>query len=488
MRRLVLTSAGAVDADTGETEPDLHSALLIPPGGVLAGSNLFPVIARLATDLRKDHGWSMRLIEPRKRKPKTNRVSGSFQWWRLTYRHAKRIPDSGKWSGRYRPKSIKWTIINLELWGEVDETEYTKALHSLLRLASERGTTLRPSPGGFGAALLRASPEWEHGRRPAPWFISDKIRDHSPGNFYALRFTHKREATVPIAYYVDQVSSHHTIASTVDLPHPHGLRARPRHGRHIDWRRPWIRDLSKLDRHIGALYVRVECDVIIPSRRHLVPPWALLPGERDLWIFTPELRLIAKDRNIRIRWVWGAYTSTVPDPVLREYALWALDQRAKADHPIVKSALLPAYGMLGAQTHDLESFVVSGRRTPPRAERVKLPLVDYADRTLVHNTRRPSTQNPVARYVIEAETRTRSIELAQQLEAQGIRVTQIYADGLIVNTDAMPLLPAHWRIAGELANVRSPSPNTIIADNFVRLPGIPGGRRRARIEQTSSVS
>ena len=481
----MFTSGGVVDVDTGEVQGDLSKSLLVPPGGILAGTNMYPKLAPLAETLGRDHGWSMRMVEPKKRKINTDRLHGSLQWWRLTYRHPK-IRDDGK---RYRPGSIRWTVINLESWREVDESEFIPALTSLLDLAKSRGITIRPSPGGFGAALMRASPEWTKDRRPAPWFISERARPHLPGNFYALRAGYKLKR-IPNAYYLDQISSHHTIAATVDLPDPCDLRARGKDrmvGRTGEFRR-WIQghNLDKMSHHIGVLMCVVECDHIPETQRHLYPPWALKKGTSNAWIWTPELRLLG--RRTRIRWVSAAFTAERPDPVLREYGLWALSQRASAKHPIVKNALLPAYGMLASRVHDIESYVVSGRDTPPRAQRVQLPLVPSgADRTLVKNSRRPALQNVVARGVLEAETRVRSIEYARELEEHGIHVSQIYADGLIAATDRLPLVPPTWRIVAALTNVCAPSPNSILANEMIRLPGIPGGRRTVRIEQTSSV-
>jgi hypothetical protein len=170
------------------------------------------------------------------------------------------------------------------------------------------------------------------------------------------------------------------------------------------------------------------------------------------------------------------------DPVLYEFAMWSLSQLTKYKHPAIKPALLAAYGLLGVKSDgEIERYSISGRPKPPYAEEVQLPLVGECHRSTVKNTRISTIQNVVARGVIEAETRTRSIEYARYLEATGIHVSQIYADGIIAVTDNMPFLPECWRIAGELTDVRSPSPNTIISKEITRTPGIPGGRRSVTI-------
>jgi hypothetical protein len=90
--------------------------------------------------------------------------------------------------------------------------------------------------------------------------------------------------------------------------------------------------------------------------------------------------------------------------------------------------------------------------------------------------------NRLARGVIEAETRTRSIEYARELESQGIHVSQIYADGLIAVTDHLPFVPNNWRVAGALTDVHSSSPNTIHSNEITRTPGVPSGRRAVKIK------
>ena len=485
MRYVFVTPHGIIDSRTGETldtERHLERVLCERPGGVIAGNNLYPVLSRIVPMVRSDHGWSAQLKLQQKRKPKTGRVGGVIYFTHLSYRFA----NERKHGKRFRPGAVKWLVLNLELFCETDDV--AGAAKALVSLADRRGIKPRYSPGSFGGALLRASSQWEKGRSPAPWFISEKARNHLPGNMYALRYGY-RMRTIPRAYYLDQKSSHHTIASTIPLPHPAYLRARGRlrqveAGKHP----PWIKgDNVKtfLSRHIGLLCARVECDYIPPTQQHLYPPWCSKRGQRDLWIWTPELRLF--DRRIRLRWITAALTSYKLDPVLLEYAEWALSQLERSDkHPAIKAALLASYGVLAVKSFgDVERYSLSGRPKPPRAEIVTLPLVGDSYRSTVAHTRVSAVQNVIARGVIESETRTRSIEYARELESQGIKVSQIYADGIIAITDHMPFLPKYWRVAGELTDVHSPSPNTIFSREMTRTPGIPSGRRETRIEQTS---
>jgi hypothetical protein len=479
MRYIFITPDGVVDSLSDEVLDinHLETVLLQRPGGVIAGNNMYPVLARLVPMIKADHGWSAGLKLQQKRKVKTSRVGGIVYFTRLTYRFAKERKN-GK---RYRPGSIKWLVLNLELFHETDDIE--GSARALVGIADRRGITPRHSPGSFGGALLRASPEWEKGRNPAPWFISEKARQYLPGNYYAVRHGY-RMRTLERAYYLDQKSSHHTIASTIALPHPAFLHARGRlraveRGRHPDWIKG-----ENVERiftgHTGLLCAVVECDTIPSSQEHLYPPWAKKSGTHISWIWTPELRLL--DRRVRLRWISCAFTSFKIDPVLLEFAEWSLKQLADHKHPAIKPALLAAYGLLGLRAdREVERYSVSGRPKPPHAEECSLPLIGTVHRSLVKNTRVSSIQNVVARGVIEAETRTRSIEYARSLEATGIHVSQIYADGLIVVTDSLPFVPKYWRVAAELTEVKSSSPNTILSNELVRVPGIPGGRRKVEI-------
>jgi hypothetical protein len=475
MRYLFVTPQGVIDTLTGELSqrPTIEQLMRERPGGVIAGRNLYPLLAPLMQDMRRDVGWTAAIVTQKKRQDK-DRVGGVIYFSHLYYRHAK-IRSNGV---RYRPASIKWLVLNLELFCETTDIE--DAARALVELAERRGIRPRYSPGSFGGAMLRASKEWEKGRHAAPRFISEIAREHLPGNYYQLRSGYR---STPRAYYLDQQSSHHTIAATCALCHPHFVHARGRL-RAVEREKypPWIKTerLDILSEHIGLLQATVECDRIPHQLLHLYPPWARNYGTQQVWIWTPELRLL--DRRVRLRWVSAGLTCVRSDPALREYANWALDVLSRDKRPAIKPALLAAYGMLGVRTTtEIERYSVHGRKKPPRAEVCRLPLIDGVYRSTIQTKRTPVIQNVVARGLIEAETRTRSIELARQLETEGFPVVQIYADGLLTTAEQLPFLPSGWRIAGELTHVSAPHANSILSDEIVRLPGIPNGRRTQKI-------
>lgn len=405
------------------------------------------------------------------------RVKGIIYVSRLTYRRAKRT-RGGK---RKRVPAIKWLVLNLELFCDPEKNpDILQTAEALVNLAGRRGINPRHSPGAMGSAMVRASPEWENDRQPAPFFISEIAREYLPGNFYALNMN-RQKGVIPHCYYIDQKSSHHKITDSIPLPHPKYLRARGRlraveNGRHPLWIDQG--ELHLLQQHIGLLCCYMEIATIPNKLHHLYPPWAVKSGKQLRWVWTPELRLL--DRFVRIRHVCCALTSHRLDPALWEYADWCLEQLQREDAGVIKSSLLAGYGMLGVkQNGPLELYTVHGRRKPLRAEVCELPLVKKVYRSTVEKTRVPTIQNVVARGVIEAETRTRSIEFARRLEAEGVPVVQIYADGLLAATDQLPLtaVPEHWRIVASLTHVHSPHANSLISDQLVRLPGIQRDRR-----------
>lgn len=412
--------------------------------------------------------------------PTETRLTGKIYVSRLTYRRAK----LGGRTNRRRPPAIKWVVLELGLFCEKPPIELEEILthaRSLIGLAQRRGINPRPSPGSFGSALLRASSEWHKQRRAAPEFISEIARENLPGNYYAISATLKGKR-LEHCYYMDQESSHHKITASIPLPHPHTLRARGffRQAEHKIYPR-WTDDLHKLRSHFGLLLCTVHVGTIPEKLEHLYPPWTRESGTKQQWIWTPELRLFEGDHRLQFEHVTCGLTSHHLDTALWEYADWALEQRSRSDTAVYKSSLLATYGMLACRSdRPINLYTVHGRKKPERATVVELPLLPEVYRSTVHRTKAPAIQNVIARGLIEAETRTRSLEYARQLEAEGIQVAQIYADGLLAVTDQAPLIvPKHWRIAASLTRVMSPHPNSIISDQLVRLPGILGSAREA---------
>lgn len=478
MRYIIVNPDSVLDTETGELHKTISLPMLLASGngGIIAGRNLYPILSSLSDGVRKDSGWTMIVHTQYQRNIKTDRASGLIYYSRISYR----APKVGTRQNRKRPPAIKWLVLNMELFSESEDIE--TAARALVQVSVSRGVRPRYSPGTIGGSLLSASPAWEKGRNPAPRFISEAARPHMPGNFYALREGYKSAES---ALYLDQSSSHHTIASSIPLPHPGYLRARgkfrsvERRGERPIMTDKWLHNTSLLNlhNHIGVIVATVRVANIPPNKMHLYPRWMNKPGQRQVWIWTPELRIL--DRFVEIVRVTAALTSFVADPVLKEYANWSLSQLSLKLHPAVKPALLAAYGMLAVRSReDFTIHSIHGRGKPPRADVVQFPLVNGGVyRSTVERKRTPVIQNVVARGVIEAETMTRSIELARDMESRRIKVLQIYADGIIIQTAQVPLLPPNWRIAAELSNLQARTPNSVVSKNLLKLPGIPNGRR-----------
>jgi hypothetical protein len=479
MRYIFFTPQGIVDSETGEVHDRMSVEMLLTsrPGGTIAGRNLYPALSELVSDIVRDQGWTG-AIHAQHQPAGESRVHGIIYFSHLTYRFAK-IRENGI---RFRPGSIKWLVLNLELFCEDEDIE--GAARALVSIAERRGIKPRYSPGTMGGALIRSSPAWERDRRPSPRFISEIAREHLPGNLYALRSDFESSDG---AIYLDQRSSHHTVASSIDLPHPHYLHARGRIRSVEKGRWPkWLSTVNLLSNHTGLLAATVMCRTIPLKMRHLYPRWAHKATERHVWIWTPELRLL--DDRVKLISVSAALTSYMPDPVLLEYSKWAISQLSLSQHSAIKPALLAAYGMLAVRSkHNIVKYSVHGRPQPPRSQVVKLPLIDNdVYKSVIERRRTPSLQNVTARGVIESEVLTRSLEMARYLERQKIPVLQIYADGLIAETDQIPILPHEWRVAASLSELRAENPSSIISREMVRLPGIPNGRRATYLAARSS--
>jgi hypothetical protein len=257
--------------------------------------------------------------------------------------------------------------------------------------------------------------------------------------------------------------------------------------------RIWIARNTKaeddlIENHLGVVCAVVQVSHLPPKLRYLYPAWAQTSGRKLVWLWTPELRLYLHDKYLQIHYYVCALTATQSDPALREYANWALDELSLPNKDTKKSTLLSAYGML-ALNIDTEGYRIhyawagSQRVT---GTRVVLPLI-HGKVTMreVKFSRRdendqPSIVNVAARGVIEAETRTRSIEYARALEGMGVNVVQIYADALLINETQLPFIDPEWRVSHSLTDVIIPRPNGLISKEVSKLPGVPSVEARAR--------
>lgn len=476
-------------SDTGRVVPIIASLLMDgAPTCYIAGTNLYSSLAELNVLMQETvPGWRMRIANRRRHAFSVNgeaRIVGKFfvDYFCIDEKRGRR--------GERVPRK-RFDVLNLDLLFEKPSkdphTQLEMAL-SILELCEKRGIAVRNTKGSIGSALLRKSPEWQRGRHSAPKFVNDQARKYLPGNFYSVSQKLNRKSLIlPHCYYLDQSSAHHNIARSVPVPHPHTLRARGNFKQALKGEgKKWVDVKSPTGiaimkgEHIGLVCCHLLVSTIGPSVSHLYPPWAQTKGTKDVWLWTPEMRLLENDPKFDIQYFTCALSSTHSDPVLPEYSTWALDELrtdpVRAPHK--KGALLAAYGMLafnGSNRHIYRYWGGENSRY-----KVDIPLAGRVgeSRITIPQHVELSTVNVVARGIIESETRTRSIEYARQLHAQGYHVPQIYADAVLVETDQLPLwVPDGWRVSHSLTHVSIPRPNAIVSDQVVKLPGVAGSEQ-----------
>lgn len=458
----------------------LHEIMGDAPGGILAGYGLYKLLATVQDALKDGAGdWSF-YIHGNKRKKLNRVITGPMYVTRESCRMP--LEKSYKWRRDgsrggmkrdwVRPPSIKWINWNLEQF--MPGCHPVEAAERLLRMCERRGIAPKPTPGGLGSAMLKASSEWKADREPAPFFISDIARKHLPGNYYEHKKKFVRANSVTL---FDQVAAHHTIVNTIPLPHPQSIHRRgfrlevdPIH---------WVKG-SFLKRHMGLLRAKVECSTIPEDIAHLYPRWSRIPGDHWRMIWTPELRLL--DRRVRLLDVSTGFTGNRLDTALLEYSDFALGEIADDPNPIVKAALHAAYGSLATNTKDDYEIIIAGcNEIVPEDKRVKVPLFGDARSVIIKRLRVPLVQNVIAYGVIQAEQTTRSIEFGRQLHGEGHPVLQVYSDAVLAKVSQIPFLPDGWAAKHTLDELAAGAPNQIISPTVQRLPGIHGMRQRALV-------
>lgn len=465
------------------------------PPTYVAGVRLFDPLGKFNELVQESiPGWRMRITNRRRHAYYGDgrvKVSGRFF---VDYMCIDRkVGPRGKRLPRKRVE-----VINLDLlFSEPpkDLPGQMEAALAILELCKNRGIAYRSTKGAIGSAMLKVSPHWDKGRIAAPKFINDKVRKYLPGNFYSVSSRVKSEHIdgsklgyyfhIPHCYYIDQRSAHHNIVLQTKLPRPDAVHARGNYlldepGRWLALDSPSGQALMD-GSHVGVLLCKIHISTVGPTREHLYPQWALKRGTRYVWIWTPELRLIKDDPKLQLEYICAGISGSTYDDVLPEYARWAMSEINEGNQeraPHKKGPLLAAYGMLAFNSGNREAIYRywGGENQKMKVEIPVAGLVGES-RVKISGDSELSTVNVVARGLIEAETRTRSIEYARELTAQGLHVAQIYADGILVATSQLPFVPDGWRVSHSLTHVHIPRPNAIISDELVKLPGVAGSEQ-----------
>jgi hypothetical protein len=488
MRILGIGRDQLLDSDTGEVMPatNLGFQVINGEGGYLVGCNLYHHVGRLCEVFADFPGWTVQ-IQSKERKllrGSGRLVIGSFLPIYFGFVPPQRTrngvkdsrPSGDKRRGRKgtgRTATRLFYCMDLtEIVGvrQVELPECMEYAHSILNLCEARGVKFTANRGGLATRLLKASPHWEKERRAAPRFINEHAREKLPGNYYGLGATVNQR--YKSAIYVDQTSSHHSVALTTPVPHPHYVRAR---GNYKEGTRAWITDRDKIrrffDSHIGLVSAMVSVSHIPNKHKHLYPPFMHTPGRRIENVYTNELDYFDGHRA-QVEYLTAAWTATEADPVLPEYAAWALAQRNVG--PGRKPLLLAAYGSLAQRSDRPLTLYLPWRGY---GMRTMLPGAGYLNERVkpVYSDRpQPRIVNVLARGIIEAETRKRSLAYARELHSQGVPVLSVYVDGLILDTDRLPFLPEGWEVEAHLDDLVFQHPNSWTSRTISKQPGIPG--------------
>jgi hypothetical protein len=473
IRLLCVFDGKWVDADTGEQVDPLVA--MEEDGGIICGYELYSEFIDLSPKLKEKGNWKFRL--PGRKNKDEKRVRLYF--YKAT--HTRGMSASGKRDGRKWIPSIQWVIWNLEIFNNEPEIGVVGPAKRLRKLCEDSNVKPTATPGGMGKAMLKSMPGWDRDRYFAPPWISELAREHLPGNFYALRENFRRDRGIVL---IDQQNAHHNIVNSIPCPLPSSVRRRG--ARYPGKNKRWIsvEGVGKLSRQMGLLRALVEIDTLPLEHSHLYPEWAQRPGRRMEWIWTPELRLLG--RSIRLIRVQTAFTGNEPDPALREFSDFALNQRATDPHTIIKPVLHSAYGSLAVSRYrEFEQIILGDVGKYRHVEDMKIPFTDETAHAVTIKGLKISTiQNVIAYGVITSEQTVRSLELARTYEWEyGLHVCQVYADALLVRTAQIPFVPNGWEVKADLGEVMAALPNQIISSRLQRIPGLHGERRRAQYVQ-----
>lgn len=320
------------------------------------------------------------------------------------------------------------------------------------------GLELRASAAGIATQLLRHPMFYPHPRRQVPHFINDVAREHLPGGHYEAYATPTQRLTA--AHYIDQQAAHHYAAETTPLPNANSVRA-------IGYAKTSRQD-RVYARAGGPLYERemrkhglIKALVTVPSippdrtkrinDEHVLiraggtwlPPLMRHPGEQIAYLWTNELPLLTS-MGLQVHHLIATWGTDEVDDGIAKYAQWA--QTTQEQYPAMKALLLMPYGLL-ARHKGTVTYHHPGDGTDT------LILANQ----MLDNTRAkavptmPVTANALQLGLIQAFVRALSLDMAQQITAQGHEVLSVYADGIFIRlTKGKPIpLFAPWRVKDE---------------------------------------
>lgn len=348
----------------------------------------------------------------------------------------------------------------------------------------EHDIPLGRSLSNLSASIARDRRFWPDARGRVPRATNERVRPYLPG---AKVTSTDHTGYYPHVFAIDQRRSYHTIASEIALPDPTTLYARgfftnPDCGK--VWTRPGQRLYKRTTQQPGlyALLVSIPVSARAQDKELTLP--CLVESVRGangnpcrvIYVWSPELREVERDTRVTIIGLVAAWTSTIPEAGLRDFALWARSQiDARPDLARwLKPTLHGVYGLLAARPVDLiraELHMRNGEDYP----------IYYNGRRLVLQARRMHHVSPITNVavlgVLQAELRVRTLEMARYLRSHGGRILRIHADGIHCQIGQLPLYDeARWSCE-ELTHVRYLDDVTFVSAEKIVAPGRSGGPR-----------
>jgi hypothetical protein len=484
-----------LDTYTGE----IHNPHALPqlvaegPGGYLGGVNLFTVVAQCQKAWGESASWVIRIQAKTRKVIRGNKraVYGTFLPIYFGFRQRQQV--GGRANREWLDHSRYFHCIDFdEISGQrsIGLTECVETCYELLAMCQRRGVKWNANRGGLAARLLKASPKWEADRRAAPRFINEHAREFLPGNYYSLGA--RISKSYKTAIYVDQSSAHHSIAASIETPHPNHTHARGR-TRELEKGKPkqWLNryQYDSVLRQYGLVAGMVSIKTIPNNIKHLYPPFMHTPGRRIVHFYTNEYYYFTTE-YADLEYIVAAWVSPIPDPAVKEYAEWSLDELHNEPHSKYKKPLLlAAYGTLAKKSEPDKPFI-NYYAGAGKGWKTELPIAGVMREVIWRPKEtqiQPAVVNVIARGMIEAETRVRALKYALELHRMGMNILSIYVDGLIIETDALslfpPMMPDGWRVSHVLTHVRFFHPNSFVSDQIDKLPGVPTGELRDRINK-----
>lgn len=342
------------------------------------------------------------------------------------------------------------------------------------------------SSGGMAGQLLRDKRFYPEDRRKVPRATNEKARPQLPGNFYRIYSKRKHFKS---AFYLDQSSAHHRIASEIDLPDAN-VYARGYY--HSDKNVIWCRAGSKRFEREISRYGLFKLSVTIPpsARFQHSPRYCDKPGDQVIYVYSNELDFLA-GLGVHIRGIVASWTSNTIDYGIRAYANWALSINHRVDiqdRKTIKPILLSAYGVLASKPRILKY----GFAKSVKGETKEITLGGLPVSMQVTETKKPGGDklaHVIQRGMIEAETRNRSLQLATYLkETAKAKIIMVYADSVIVECNQLPFLPDTWKVQTALTALEIFNEVSFTSLELTKLPGIPFSDERDQMLLLERIS